>query len=38
MDAARRIGEDVNRLAEAQREIEDAAGHRPGSARFPTPT
>jgi len=38
MDAARRIGEDVNRLAEAQREAEDAAGQRPGSARIPTPT
>jgi hypothetical protein len=27
MDAARRIGEDLDRLAEAQREVEDAAGH-----------
>jgi serine/threonine-protein kinase len=27
MDAARRIGEDLDRLAEAQREAEDAAGH-----------
>jgi serine/threonine-protein kinase len=26
MDAARRIGEDLDRLAEAQREAEDAAG------------
>jgi serine/threonine-protein kinase len=38
MDAARRVGEDLNRLAEAQREVEDAAGHRPGSRRIPTPT
>jgi serine/threonine-protein kinase len=37
MDAARRIGEDVNRLAEAQREVEDAAGRRSGSERIPTP-
>ena len=38
LDAARRVGEDVNRLAEAQREVEDAAGHRSGSRRIPTPT
>jgi serine/threonine-protein kinase len=38
MDAARRVGEDLNRLAEAQREAEAAAGHSPGSRRIPTPT
>jgi serine/threonine-protein kinase len=38
MDDARRIGEDLHRLAEAQREVEDAAGHGPGSGRLPTPT
>jgi hypothetical protein len=38
MDAARRIGDDLNRLAEAQREVEDAAGHGPGLGRIPTPT
>jgi serine/threonine-protein kinase len=38
MDAARRIGEDVNRLAEAQREVEDAAGRGSGSERISTPT
>jgi hypothetical protein len=38
MDAAHRIGEDLNRLAEAQREVEGAAGHSPGSGRIPTPT
>jgi serine/threonine-protein kinase len=38
MDAARRIGDDLNRLAEAQREVEDAAGHSPGSGTIPTPT
>ena len=38
MDAARRLGEDVDRLAEAQLEAEDAAGHRPGSGQIPTPT
>jgi len=37
MDAARRIGEDVNRLAEAQREAEDAAGRGSGPERIPTP-
>ena len=38
MDAARRVGEDLNRLAEAQREVEDAAGHGRGPGRIPTPT
>ena len=38
MDAARLLGEDLNRLAEAQREVEDAAGHKPGTRRIPTPT
>jgi serine/threonine-protein kinase len=38
MDAARRIGEDANRLVEAQREVEDAAGTAPRSGRIPTPT
>ena len=37
MDAARRVGEDLKRLAEAQREVEDAAGQGPGSGRIPTP-
>jgi serine/threonine-protein kinase len=37
MDAARRIGEDLNRLAEAQREVEDASGHGPESGRLRTP-
>ena len=37
MDAARRIGEDLNRLAEAQREVEGIAGRRPGVERTPTP-
>jgi predicted Ser/Thr protein kinase len=38
LDAARHVGEDLRRLAEAQDEAEDAAGHRPGSRRIPTPT
>ena len=38
MDAARGIGEDLNRLAEAQREVEDAAGPGRGLGRIPTPT
>ena len=38
MDAARRIGEDLNRLAEAQREVEDASGHGPETRRLQTPT
>jgi serine/threonine-protein kinase len=37
MDAARLIGEDLSRLAEAQREVEDAAGRRLGAGRTPTP-
>jgi serine/threonine-protein kinase len=37
MDAARVIGEDLSRLAEAQREVEDAAGRRLGARRAPTP-
>jgi eukaryotic-like serine/threonine-protein kinase len=36
MDDARRVGEDLNRLAEAQREVEDAASH--GARRIPTPS
>jgi serine/threonine-protein kinase len=35
LDAARLIGEDLSRLAEAQREVEDAAGFTPGRARAP---
>jgi serine/threonine-protein kinase len=38
MDAARRIGDDLNRLAEAQQEVEDAADYKRGSERIPTPT
>ena len=38
LDAARVIGEDLSRLAEAQGEAEGAANHRPGAARIPTPT
>lgn len=37
MDAARRIGEDLGRLADAQREVDDAMRHRSGAARTPTP-
>ena len=37
MDAARLIGEDLGRLAEAQREVERAAGRRPEADRAPTP-
>ena len=37
MDAARHIGEDVSRLAEARREAEGAAVRRVGAARIPTP-
>ena len=33
MDAARRVGEDLNRLAEAQLEAEDASRHGPGARR-----
>jgi len=37
MDAARLIGEDLNRLAEAQREVEDSTRRRLGAERTPTP-
>ena len=37
VDAARLLGEDLNRLAEAQREVEDATGHRSGARRIATP-
>jgi eukaryotic-like serine/threonine-protein kinase len=38
IDAARVLGEDVNRLAEAQREVQGAIEHRPrGAERVPTP-
>jgi serine/threonine-protein kinase len=37
MDAARLIGEDLGRLAEAQREVEAAAGGRLAAGRTPTP-
>jgi serine/threonine-protein kinase len=37
MDAARLIGEDLSRLAEAQREVEEAARRRLGTERTPTP-
>ncbi len=37
MDAARLIGEDLGRLAEAQREVEDATRRRLGAERTPTP-
>jgi serine/threonine-protein kinase len=37
LDAARLIGEDLGRLAEAQQEVEDAAGRKLGAARTPTP-
>jgi len=36
MDAARLLGEDLNRLTEAQREAEDAAGRSVGAGRTPT--
>jgi serine/threonine-protein kinase len=38
LDAARVIGEDLNRLAEAQQEADIAAGRRTGIKRVPTPT
>jgi serine/threonine-protein kinase len=38
LDAARRVGEDLGRLAEAQEEAEDAAGRQRGSSRIATPT
>jgi serine/threonine-protein kinase len=37
MDAARLVGEDVSRLAEAQREVEDAAGRSLGAGQMHTP-
>jgi serine/threonine-protein kinase len=37
IDAARLIGEDVSRLAEAQREVEDVTRRRLGAGRAPTP-
>jgi eukaryotic-like serine/threonine-protein kinase len=37
MDAARRLGEDASRLAEAQREVEGAAGRRLRAGRIATP-
>jgi serine/threonine-protein kinase len=38
MDAARRVGDDLNRLAEAQQEVDDATGRKRASERIPTPT
>ncbi len=38
VDAARLVGEDLSRLAEAQREAERAAGDGRGVERVPTPT
>jgi serine/threonine-protein kinase len=38
MDAARGIGDDLNRLLEAQREVEDDARRGRGAERVPTPT
>ena len=37
LDAARQIGADLGRLAEAQQEVEAAAGRRLGTSRTPTP-
>ncbi len=37
MDAAREVGEDLNRLAEAQQEVEDATRRRLGPGQTPTP-
>ncbi|MEO8635609.1 MAG: serine/threonine-protein kinase [Gemmatimonadales bacterium] len=37
MDAARLLGEDVGRLADAQREVDEATGRRAGADRIPTP-
>ena len=37
MDAARLIGEDLSRLAEAQQEVEGVVGRRVGAGRTPTP-
>jgi serine/threonine-protein kinase len=38
LDAARNLGEDISRLAEAQQEAEEAAGHDRGTRRIATPT
>jgi serine/threonine-protein kinase len=38
MDAARLVGEDLHRLAEAQREADEAAGGRLGAERIATPS
>jgi serine/threonine-protein kinase len=38
MDAARNMGDDLHRLVEAQREVDDDAGHSPASRHIPTPT
>jgi eukaryotic-like serine/threonine-protein kinase len=38
LDAARAVGEDMGRLAAAQREVAEAEGRRPASERVPTPT
>jgi len=37
IDAARLLGEDLGRLAEAQQEVEDMTGRRLGAGRTPTP-
>ncbi len=37
IDAARLLGEDVHRLAEAQREVQEATSRRLGPGRIPTP-
>lgn len=37
MDAARRVGDDAKRLADAQREVEEASGRRLPAERTPTP-
>jgi hypothetical protein len=37
LDAARSLGEDVSRLAEAQREVDEASGRERGSRRIATP-
>ncbi|HJQ20743.1 MAG TPA: serine/threonine-protein kinase [Gemmatimonadaceae bacterium] len=37
LDAARGLGEDINRLADAQREVEDATGRKRADRRIPTP-
>ena len=38
LDAARGLGDDIGRLAEAQQEVEDAAGRERGTRRVATPT